>query len=174
MFFFGHIGITAGVIQGVNQSTGRKIDLRKAMFLSVLPDLLDKPVGVLYPNVFGNHTRLWGHSLLVAGLVLGLLLALGRRLRYPWILWGTYLGHFLLDRLWINDYAAMFWPFATERIPLATTILKKWHDSIYQPWSIFGELTGLLILIYLYGSYRLDRPGRWRQFWRTGNLTALH
>ncbi|MBI3558755.1 MAG: hypothetical protein HY074_21015 [Deltaproteobacteria bacterium] len=110
----------------------------------------------------------------MSGLVLGLLLALRRRVVFPWFLWSAYMGHLLLDRIWIDDYAAVFWPFLAGRLPLHTTILKKWHDSSYQPWTVFGETTGLLILLILFLSYRLGDPVRWRKFWRTGYLAAMH
>lgn len=170
MFFFGHVGITAGIIQGVNHATHSKIDLRKAMFAAILPDLIDKPLGLLYPNVFGNHTRLWGHSLVASALVLGLLLSGREKLRYPLVYYFCYIGHFLLDRIWISDLYALFWPFLAGRPPIEIAIFEKWHRALLQPWTIFGETTGLSSLIFLFFRYRLYETGRCARFFSTGLL----
>jgi membrane-bound metal-dependent hydrolase YbcI (DUF457 family) len=176
MFFFGHMGITAGAVQGINRSmrpAEPKIDLRKAIFVAILPDLIDKPVGLLYPIVFGNHTRLWGHSLAASIVLLVLLLIFGQGRRAALIFWSIYLGHFLLDRLWIADAHAFLWPFFGTRKPLNTTILHKWEVAITQPWTIFGEIAGISILSYLIVQYRLYKPAPRRRFFRTGILDNL-
>ena len=64
MLLFGHLGITAGVAHALNQKFNYKIKLRTAAILGLAPDLIDKPLGLLYPNVFENHTRLLGHHAL--------------------------------------------------------------------------------------------------------------
>lgn len=170
MIFFGHVGITVGVVQAVNNASGRKVDLRKAAVLAIAPDLIDKPVGLLYPIALGNHTRLWGHSILFTLLVLAVFYRFKDRFIYPGILTGAYFGHMILDRIWINDMYAFLWPFEPYPGPLSIPVFTRWQAAIFQPWSIFGEVTGLSIILFLYAHYKVYRPGKLREFLATGHL----
>lgn len=174
MLFFGHVGITIGVVHAFKRRFKRGIDLRPVAVMAVAPDLLDKPIGLLYPNTFGNHTRLMAHSLVAAILILALLWVRkgrGRDLVHGvLILWGAYLGHFLLDRLWIKDQHALFWPFVPWPPPLEIVPWVRWWNALSQPYTLAGEILGISILVFLAVKYRLHRPKNARAFLRTGVL----
>ena len=108
MIFFGHLGISVLAAQGINlvfrerarNNPDRRtspLDLRAVAVLSILPDLIDKPLALLMGEEFGYHTRLFGHSLLMAAMIFFLLVLF--RLRHRWILLAIYLGHLVVDQV---------------------------------------------------------------------------
>ncbi|MFI5360974.1 MAG: metal-dependent hydrolase [Elusimicrobiota bacterium] len=163
MYLFGHVGLTVAAVRAVDRET----DLRLPILLSMLPDIIDKPVAVLMPAVVHWNSRNFGHTLLGAAAVLAILLA-NRRLANPLLLWSCYAGHLVLDRIWLNDGPAIFfWPFLGA--------FPRWSfDSPPTPYlftyNIVGETIGLGILLSLARRHRLFGAPRWRAFVRTGRL----
>lgn len=150
---------------------GRKIDLRKVAVLAIAPDLIDKPIGMLYPNVFGNHTRLFAHSLLISLGVLGVLWRRRQVWLHPFALWCAYFGHLLLDRIWRKDSIhAFLWPFLKNRPPLPPGFLHRWLITLLMPYYFCGEILGLSILVYLFFRYRLFLRENFYLFLKTGDL----
>src|ERR1700722_14790985 len=108
MYPFGHIGLTVAAVRAVDRET----DLRLPILLSILPDLVDKPVAVLLPALVHGNARNFGHTLLAAAAVLAFLLARRRSFGKPLLLWACYPGHLLLDRMGLNEGPLIFfWPF---------------------------------------------------------------
>lgn len=143
MYILGHIGFTAAAARAVD----RERDLRLPVLLSILPDLIDKPAGILLSSLVHGNTRNFGHSFLGSAVVLAILLAGRRRFGNPLLLWGCYAGHFLLDRMWVNnDPVILFWPFLGD-FPVCT------HDGPGTPYlreyNIMGEVLGFGLLLYL-------------------------
>src|SRR5438105_1338678 len=99
MFIFGHSALTVTAARAVD----RDMDLRLPVLMALGPDIVDKPVSWIFPALVHDNSRGFAHTLLGALVVLAALAALRRRLKYPWLLWGCYLGHFLLDRMWLTD-----------------------------------------------------------------------
>ena len=164
MYLFGHIGLTTAAVRAVDRET----DLRLPILLSVLPDFIDKPIGVLLPALVNGNTRNFAHSLLGASVVLAVLLARRRRLGAPLLLWGCYAGHLLLDRMWLNDGPIIFfWPLLGA--------FPQW--SPYNPqtpylmaYNVVGEMLGLGIVLGLAWRHRLFERPRWNSFVKTGRL----
>lgn len=113
MYFFAHLlaGILLGVLLASLIRDSRLIPA--CAFGSILPDLIDKPVGILlFPDTFGTG-RIFGHALLVVGLVLfiGILVYL----RYPrsgiliLALVAGIFTHQVLDAMWLTP-ANWYWP----------------------------------------------------------------
>jgi len=173
MVFFGHIGITVGIVQAVNVRFKRHIDLRAAGLLALGPDLFDKPLGLLYPNVFGNHTRLYGHSALFALVLLVLFYARRRRFTEILPLWLCYAGHLILDRTWIFSKHYLYWPFIGRPPMRPPQIVKRFWEGAQTVYNLTGEALGLSILIYLVFHYMLYRKDRWKGFWRDGTLHSM-
>lgn len=157
MLLLGHLGITAGAAHAVNKKFGYDLDVRKAAVLGLAPDLIDKPLGLLYPNVFENHTRLLGHHALFCLLVLAFLLAFKRRVRHPFLYWGAYMSHIVLDRVWSKSLPNFLWPLLEKPKSLGEDIYHRWYEALFDPYNIFGEVSGALILLYLYFEYRSRR-----------------
>lgn len=152
MLLFGHVGITAGAAHVLNRKFGYKLNIRRAAFLGVAPDLIDKPIGLLYPNVFDNHTRLLGHHALFCVVVLAAFLAFKKRMKYPLVYWGAYMSHIALDRIWHLSLPNFLWPLLGMPQGLDSNIPVRWYNALFDPYNACGEIAGLLILIYLTSS----------------------
>lgn len=164
MYIFGHIGLTVAAVRAVDRET----DLRLPILLSILPDLIDKPTAVLLPALVNGSTRNFGHTLLGASAVLAVLFARRRRLGHPLLLWACYAGHFLLDRMWLNDEPAIvFWPLLGAFPHWTPTSPRTPHLMMYY---IIGEALGLGIILTLARRYRLFERPRWNAFVKTGRL----
>jgi len=145
LIFFGHIGPTVAAARAAD----RDIDLRWPALLSVAPDLIDKPIALLFPALVNENTRGYAHTLLGSLVVLALLLAFRRRLKRPWLLWACYLGHFVLDRMWRDENPLIFfWPFL-GRLPPAEYGGEILGMRLLSPYNIVGEAIGLSLLLYM-------------------------
>jgi inner membrane protein len=174
MFFFGHIGITLGAavaIKGLidasrktpvsagrtfsianrTESLGKFLDLRLLVIGSLLPDIVDKPLGVLF---FGEG-RVFTHSLLVTLLVLmiGFYLYLNhKQTAVLAVAWGM-ASHVVLDFMWMSP-KVFLWPLYGWGFPtgVRTTYLSVWLSTLtHDPGVYITEIIGLLILAVLTG-----------------------
>jgi len=113
MYFFAHLlaGILLGVLLAYLIRDSRLIPA--CAFGSILPDLIDKPIGLLlFPEIFGTG-RIFGHALLVVGLVLFIgILVYARYPRTGILLLALVAGiftHQVLDAMWLQP-ANWYWP----------------------------------------------------------------
>ena len=121
MFVFAHAFLGALIGLGFWQLAGDRRALPLCILSAVLPDLLDKPLALLFPGLFGTG-RTIAHSLLFFSLVLmaGLLVW-----RYRHSLLGLacacgILSHQVLDAMWrvqATWFFPLFGPFPTFMIP---------------------------------------------------------
>ena len=113
MYFLAHLlaGILLGILLAYLLRDSRLIPA--CALGSILPDLIDKPVGLLlFPDVFGTG-RIFGHALLVIGLVLIIgILVYTRYPRTGILLLALVAGistHQILDAMWLQP-ANWYWP----------------------------------------------------------------
>jgi hypothetical protein len=153
MLFFGHVGCTVAGVRAVDPEA----DLRAPILLSILPDLVDKPVAFLLPHLVHGNTRNFGHTVLGALAVLAVLLACRRRLGNPLLLWACYAGHFILDRMWlVSGPAILLWPLRGGFPPRLWDTPGTPHLLLY---NAAGEAIGLAVLLRLARRRRLmERP----------------
>jgi len=165
MLLFGHLGITLGSFEAatsVYRSLSKKplslIPYYPAILIgSMLPDIIDKPLGgIILKNILGNG-RIYAHTLLF---LLGLF-AIGS---YFWFRFHSNTGliialgcmvHDILDELWLQPHTLLWpafgWSFPKENSQewLNVWLTGLMHDSrVYVP-----ELIGFTIffgLIYRY------------------------
>lgn len=162
MYLLGHATFTAAAARAVEP----RVDLRWAALMSLLPDAIDKPLRLLAPSLVNENTRGFAHSLLGAAAALAVLLALRGRLRHPVLLWGCWLGHLLLDRLWLGDGPAIaLWPFLGPFPPPVREPGRSWPIFVY---NAVAELAALALLLYMTRRRGL-RPSL-RLVWRDGAL----
>ncbi len=169
MLILGHVGITLGAAtllagaanrrQATNiiripwlASLSRYLDIRLLLVGSLLPDIIDKPVGqYLFRETF-NNGRIFSHTLLFLVLISAVGFYLFKRHRQAWMLplaAGT-LMHLILDEMW-RAPATLFWPLmgvTFKKIELAA-----WVENIFQalfsdPKVYVPELIGLVILLW--------------------------
>lgn len=177
MILFGHLGITVGAVKAAEIAAKRKgrrpkIDYRFVLLGSILPDLIDKPLGGALLRRFLHNTRLFAHSLLFS---LSLLAAGFARLRRRGdarlLLTGVGSAvHLALDSMWANP-RTFFWPFLGLRFPRRREgrwTLEALRSLLHDASKIAAELAGLAILLFLF--LRALRRRRLGQFLRNGRL----
>ncbi len=142
MLLFGHIGITLGVAWLVESRLKVKMDYRLIIIGSLLPDIIDKPVGMIILPL--HNGRVFGHTLLF--ILILLLIGLKYR-KFLFLSFASFL-HLIEDEMW-KEPKTLFWPLLGFEFPA------KEHVSFYEYLSkILSEYTSSLSLIHL-GSYRL-------------------
>ena len=108
---------------------GGYLDIRLLLVGSLLPDIIDKPVGHFFFKEIFSHGRIFSHTLLFLVLVALVGLYLYLRHNKGWCLvlsFGTF-SHLILDQMW-RAPQTLFWPlygFAFDRIELTDWIPKE-------------------------------------------------
>jgi membrane-bound metal-dependent hydrolase YbcI (DUF457 family) len=154
-------------------SLGKLMDIRILLIGSLLPDIIDKPIGLFFfKEFFGNNGRIFGHTLLffIVITIIGVFLYMGYRRNWFLVLsFGTFI-HLILDQMWLNT-TTLLWPLfgSFEKFSLDfTNWLKKIIDGlINNPATFTTEMIGVAIAIWLVwilwrkgALYRLIRYGR--------------
>ena len=164
MFILGHSALTLAAARAVDQD----IDMRPAILLALAPDIIDKPVSWLFPALVNDNSRGFGHTFLAAVVLLAVLAALRLRPKHCLLLWGCFVGHFLLDRMWLHENPQVFlWPLLGPMPPPLP------RGPIRQQIFFFNlksEAVGLGVALFLARRHRLFAPGRFRSFLHTGRF----
>ena len=166
MLILGHVGLTLGtatLLAGAHRSNrfslamwvtslGSYIDIRLLMVGSLLPDIIDKPVGQFFFRETFSQGRMFSHTLLFLILVtLGGLYLYYRRSRV-WLLtlsFGTF-SHLIFDQMWRTPQT-LFWPlygFTFARTELAEWIPGILSALLTSPQVYLPELGGAMILLW--------------------------
>jgi inner membrane protein len=177
MLIFAHPGITLGAAAilagnidhqrnpvGWFASLSRYLDIRWLVIGSLLPDIIDKPVGEYWFKDTFNNGRIFSHSLLFLVLVAAAGFLLFRRKHYTWLLVlaaGTF-THLVLDEIWQTPQT-FFWPLMGFTFPKEN--VEGWLSSIWQwllhnPSVYVPEIIGLvIILLFCYTVIRNKKIG---------------
>jgi len=152
----------------------KKTDYRLVALAAVGPDLIDKPLAVLYFYRRYKSAVLIAHTLLLHLAVL--VYAIWKKPRWwPYAL--AFNGHAILDRLWLF-HDTWYWPFRGWRFHVWGKAgseqegigLAYWYAFTRRPelwvWELGGVLTGLWFIL----RNRLYRWDRICHLWRTGRL----
>ncbi len=169
MLVFGHTGITLGaatlIAGGLNRgqngpdektswfdSLSRYVDIRVLLIGSLLPDIIDKPVGQYFFRETFSNGRIFSHTLMFLIVLTGIGFYLFKRHRQVWMLTlaaGTFF-HLVLDRMWAAP-GTLFWPllgFTFEKAEL-TDWLSNILMALFSESGIFiPELIGLGVLLW--------------------------
>ncbi len=165
MLILGHVGITLVTAQVIERAAPARhwgLDYRLLVAGSLLPDLVDKPVGLfLFEEVF-HSGRIMAHTLLFSLVLLGF--GLWRYRRVGAGLFSLGVGstlHLILDGMW-GDPAVLWWPIMGWGLTGDWTgsFLTKMWLSFLTPWVFATEVLGGLVL-----SHFLWRVVRGRQQW---------
>ena len=196
MLIFGHAGVTLGagvILKGVitrnyslqprvnkvtDESKGRgltfleKIDTRLLLIGSLLPDIIDKPVGQFFFRDSLSNGRIFCHTLAFL-----LLITLGGFYLYrsrgkTWLLvlsFGT-LTHLLCDQMWLARQT-LLWPaygWAFQRYDLTYWLQNIFYALRTDPAVYVPELVGIAVLIWF--ALMLVRRGKVYAFIRNGRV----
>lgn len=171
MLLLGHTGITLsaaviltatlGLVHSSGETSsqtgswfvvlGRYLDIRLLMVGSLLPDIIDKPVGLfLFRETYSSGT-IFSHTLLFLTVLTlaGFYLYSWRNKGWPLVLaFGTF-AHLIFDGMWRSP-RTLFWPvfgFAFRREPDGW-ISAVFHGLLTDPEAYVPELVGGIILLW--------------------------
>lgn len=144
MLLFAHVGLALALAR-----IAPRADLLFVAIGSMLPDIIDKPLGdVIYGNP--NMGRIFAHTILFL-LLLGIAALYTHDLRLASIFGGV-LTHLSLDFMW-NSPVILFWPLLGDfpPAPYLDTIgyIQMLFLGLRQPIVLIPEIIGLIYLIYL-------------------------
>ncbi|MFZ5642059.1 MAG: metal-dependent hydrolase [Bacillota bacterium] len=162
MIFFGHIGLTlaaastvhrAAISHGISKALGH-LDYRLVILGSMVPDLLDKPIGLLFKETFLGASRLFGHTLLFSLLfiLVGVLALKCYKRTGVLVLAAGSLFHQVLDGMW-NKPETLLWPLygwmfpAVEREGFLAYLINR---LLTDPYIYIPELAGLGVIVYFF------------------------
>ena len=151
-----------------------RIDIRLLLIGSLLPDIIDKPIGQwLFKEYFGNG-RIFSHTLLFLILITILGVFYYRHYGKTWFLslsFGTFM-HLILDQMWCTP-RTLLWPILGlefDGIDLTGWIGGMWQSLLTDPAIYIPELFGLFIIIWFFTTllhmrtfYAFVRYGRIQQ-----------
>lgn len=196
MFVFGHVGLTwggalllarlshwcpgwgaraCGAVRRRRTTAERlsaaTIDYRLVILGSMLPDLIDKPLGVFILSDELHNGRVLGHSLLFV--VLLLLAALAFRGSAGPALSALALGsaaHLVLDRMWMHT-DTLLWPllgWMPEKEDVSGWLEQMLEQLFSDPYVYVSEAAGALVIAAILASLLAGRG--LRQFALTGRM----
>lgn len=160
MLVLGHVASATTVSRALDRSA----DLRVVVFLTLLADLVDKPLGLLVFRESINNGRVWFHSIAVNLALTMVLLVWSKSLVYPLALW----MHQLCDRMWTRPWVAL-WPL-TGAFGYRDLPLDQWVYSVFNPYNVATELVGLVVVLAAVLRYRLYRRDRVTHLLKTGTI----
>ena len=169
MLVFGHAGITLGAATLVAGALDRRqpvadrkvpmftsltryVDVRVLLVGSLLPDIIDKPIGQYFFRETFSNGRIFSHTLLFLIVLTGIGFYLFKRHRQVWMLtlaFGTFC-HLILDGMWASP-ATLFWPlmgFTFEKAELTDWLSNIFQALFANPENYVPELVGLAILLW--------------------------
>jgi len=164
---FWHTGLTTVIVWFVMRGNPR-VDYRIVAVASLLPDIIDKPVGrIFFKERFGSG-RLYAHTLLLnVALFCVLFFMRGRAKRQFVLVPISSLLHLAEDGMW-SQPKTFWWPLFGTKFPIDRTV-HSWAHYL-RPGAIAQEVVGLLLLAWLFGSHgKLNREGL-ANFIKTGRL----
>lgn len=184
MLVFGHTGITLGATLVVGSTFSRahftarispllkRLDLRFVLLGSLLPDIIDKPLGhFIFREALGNG-RIFAHTLLFLAVISLAGFLLYRRREQTWLLAlasGSF-WHLVLDKMWLTP-RTLLWPafgFAFEKLAI-DDLLSHWLYALTNPEVYLPEIVGALVLAWF--GLRLLRRRQLRDFIKYGQAT---
>ena len=147
-----------------------RIDYRLVLLGSMLPDIIDKPIGQLFFQDFFSNGRIFCHTLLFVLLItlIGLYLYLRHKRSGMLVISSCSMGHLILDGMW-REPVIFLWPAYGWTFP--KTDLTNWlpnilHALLTNPGIFIPEYIGGVILITF--ALRLLSRGNVLSFLRTG------
>jgi len=182
MLVFGHTGITLGATLAISSVFSRTrlsasrlnplirfLDLRFVLIGSLLPDIIDKPLGHLLFRETLSNGRIFSHTLLFSFIIslAGYLLYYRRRQIWLSALATGSLFHLVLDEMWFMP-RTLLWPtfgFSFDKLTI-DNLVSYWLYDLIIPKIYIPEILGLLVLTWF--GLKLLRQKQATNFLRQG------
>jgi inner membrane protein len=169
MLLFAHTGLTlgaavivAGSAKNYRLKSGNRgswltalsgyLDIRLLLIGSLLPDIIDKPLGLFFLRDSLGNGRIYTHTLLFFVLITaaGMLLYKLRHTTWMLVLSAGTLTHLLMDQMWLTP-KTFFWPFLGlefDRIEVTHWISNIFEGLRTYPQIYIPELIGFVVIIW--------------------------
>lgn len=127
-------------------------DLRLLLVGSLLPDIVDKPVGQFFLRETFSNGRIFSHTLVFLALITIIGLYLYRRGGRTWLLalsFGTF-THLVFDQMWRAPHT-LLWPaygLVFDKVDVTNWVPNMLHALATDPQVYLPELAGAAILIW--------------------------
>ena len=131
----------------------KSIDWRLVILGSMLPDIIDKPLGtVLFSGTFSNG-RIFAHTLLFSLILLLIGLYFYKRGKTGMLVVALCsMGHLVLDSMW-RTTSTLFWPLRGWEFPkydLSDGVVSIWIEALQtNPATFMPEIIGAIIIASL-------------------------
>jgi inner membrane protein len=154
----------------------RHMDLRILLVGSLLPDIIDKPLGHIFLRENLSCGRTYAHTLLFLILITLGGLILRYRTGKTWLLvlsLGTFV-HLILDEMWLSQWrSTILWPLYGTEFPKAELtgwLGNMWDALLHEPAVYIPEIIGgVIIIIFL---WVLIRHRNLTSFLKYGRLSS--
>ena len=128
------------------------LDIRPLIIGSLLPDIIDKPIGLYFLRRTFSSGRIVGHTLLFSILttLIGVFSYLRNRNTQPFVLSFGTITHLILDEMWRSP-KTLFWPlggYKFEKVDISHWIEKMFHGLHTEPKIYVPELIGAVVLTW--------------------------
>jgi len=168
---FWHSGISMLVIWFVMRGN-RRVDYRIVAVASLLPDLVDKPIGRLLFKSRFDSGRIFGHTLILnVALLCVLFFMRGRRKRQFVLVPISSLLHLAEDGMWSNP-KVFWWPFFGATFPKEPVAGGTFAFLVPNAGILIQEGIGLAAILFLLSAHGLLNREGIRSFLRTGHLES--
>ena len=199
MLLLGHMGITLAAMQILDCATLRRrrlstqaiqqtqqhkgaqlskprlmsqIDIRLLLLGSLLPDIIDKPLGYIFLRNIIDYGRIYCHTLLFAIIISTAAFYLWKYKHKTWLISVAFgvLMHLVLDEMWLM-HRTLLWPLYGWNITEehGDFNLRDILDSLVSHPSLYvTEIIGGLVLIWI--AILIVRKKNAHTFLRTGRL----
>jgi len=133
-------------------SLGNRVDIRLLLIGSLLPDIIDKPVGQFFLRDTFSNGRIFCHTLLFLILITLAGLYLRHSRSKTWLLvlsFGTF-AHLILDQMWLIP-RTLLWPLygvTFDKIELTHWLQNMLHALLTDPTVYIPEIIGGAILVW--------------------------
>ena len=151
---------------------GKTLDIRFILVGSLLPDIIDKPLGMELLREALSNGRIFSRTLLFFILTGASGLFVYRRFSKTWPL-ALALGtsaHLALDSMWQMP-RTLLWPaygLAFEKMDLGNWMQGLWHRLVTNPAAYVSEIIGVIVIAWFL--WNLLRQGKIRIFMRRGQI----
>lgn len=167
-----HAGLTMLIVWFVMRGNPR-VDYRIVAIASLLPDLVDKPLGLILLRDRYESGRIYGHTLLVNLVVFCLLFFMRGRFKRTFVLVPiSSLLHLAEDGMWSTP-EVFWWPlfgtgFPRQQVGEGLSFL----NPLNNPAAVWQEAVGVVAIVWLLSAHGLLNRSGIASFLRTGRLVA--
>jgi membrane-bound metal-dependent hydrolase YbcI (DUF457 family) len=151
-----------------------RIDIRILLIGSLLPDIIDKPIGRFFFREIFHNGRIFSHTLLFLIIITAGGVILYRTSKKTWLMalaCGTF-THLIFDGMWMSPHT-LLWPlygfsFGKHPVSVWSWIASVLHQVAANPWALIPETAGIIIIAWF--AWQLARRKKLLAFLRYGRV----